>query len=168
MDAIYIPQLKKAPEQAESIEVCQQLHDFETLTPIQGVMTVSHQGTYLEVVAEVETIITLACDRCLQHYNHRLNVSASELIWLRDEPDPLDDELEKEVLTEELVETLSPVGYFDPETWLYEHLCLSLPQRKLCDNNCPGIELEDDIDRELPVDSRWASLASLKSQLLKQ
>lgn len=164
MDAIYIPQLKKAPEQTESIEVCQHLHDFETLTPVQGVLTVTHQGNYLEAIAEVETIVTLSCDRCLKHYNHRLQVTVSELIWLNDEPDPIDEEVEVEVAVEDLVETLSPVGYFDPELWLYENLCLSLPQQKLCDETCPGIELKEDTNKML-VDSRWASLASLKSQM---
>lgn len=166
MDAIYIPQLKKAPEQTESIEVCQHLHGFETLTPVQGMLTVAHQGNYLEVIAAVETIVTLACDRCLKNYNHRLQVKASELIWLNDDPDFADDDLETEVAVEDLVETLSPTGHFEPELWLYEHLCLSLPQRKLCDESCVGIALEKDVNHNLPIDSRWSSLASLKSQLL--
>lgn len=166
MDAIYIPQLKKAPEQTESIEVCQHLHDFESLTPIQGKLTVSCQGNYLKVIAAVETIVTLACDRCLNNYNHRLQVNSSELIWLDEQPNSTDEDLEVEVPVEDLVETLSPTGYFEPELWLYEHLCLALPQRKLCDAGCPGIEVEQDTNHDLPLDNRWASLASLKSQLL--
>ncbi|MGB3494526.1 MAG: YceD family protein [Elainellaceae cyanobacterium] len=165
MDAIYIPQLKKALEQTESIEICQHLHDFESLTPVQGKLTASCQGNYLKVVAEVETIVTLTCDRCLNHYNHRLQVNASELIWLSDQPDSVDEDLETEVLVEDLVETLSPTGYFEPELWLYEHLCLALPQRKLCDVECLGIELKQNTSPALPLDNRWASLASLKGQL---
>ncbi len=165
MDAIYIPQLKKAPEQTEAIEISQHLSNFETLTPVQGMLTVSHQGNYLKVAASVETIVTLTCDRCLNNYNHRLQVEASELIWLNDESDSV-DELETEVAVEDLVETLSPTGSFEPALWLYEHLCLSLPQRQLCDKGCLGIELKEDGNHQLPIDSRWASLASLKGQLL--
>lgn len=170
MEPIYIPQLAKAPDQTESFQVCQHVPGFETLTPVQGQLSITHHGNYLEAKASVETIVTLACDRCLQNYNHRLQVEASELIWLDDTPDVVSDEgLEREVAVEDLVETLSPTGYIDPTAWLYEHLCLALPQRQLCDDACAGIQTESAVDESInlsAVDSRWASLAALKGQLL--
>jgi len=166
MTGIYIPQLLHLPDQTERIAVKKHLLDLETLTPVQGFVEVSHRGNYLEVKGQAETIITLPCDRCLQQFNHRLAVQASELIWLEE---PIDEALlepEREVPLEELVETVSPQGYFDPETWLYEQLCLEIPQRKLCDANCPGIELSDELpEAESKVDHRWASLELLKRQL---
>ena len=50
--------------------------------------------------------------------------------------------LEQEVLSEELTESLHPEGHFDPEKWLYEQLCLALPHRKLCRQDCGGIDVE--------------------------
>jgi len=130
MEAIYIPKLARAPEQTESIQIKEYFPALETLTPVQGNVRVIHRGNYLEVVARAETIVTLTCDRCLQQYNHRLSVNPVELIWL-EEPNEEADELlvEREIPLEDLVETLSPQGYFKPDEWLYEQLCLEIPQR---------------------------------------
>ncbi len=167
MDEIYIPQLKKAPHQTEVIHFKEFLPGPDTLTPVQGQLAVTHQGNYLEVSAQAETIITLTCHRCLQQYNHRLEIKASELIWLdeaADEPDT--GPLEREVAVEDLVETLPPQGYFDPGRWLYEQLCLAIPQRQLCDQQCPGIVLQgEELASIATVDRRWAALEALKKNL---
>jgi uncharacterized protein len=164
MEAIYIPQLLKAPNKTEEVPINEQISDLDTLTPIRGKVKVRHCGTYLDVKGQAETIVTLSCDRCLQQYNHRLSVSEEELIWLDPKADePEEVALEREVPLEDLSESLSPSGYFDPFEWLYEQLCLALPQRQLCSTACEGIASEH---RNQPkVDSRWASLAALKEQL---
>ncbi|EKQ69450.1 putative metal-binding protein [Leptolyngbyaceae cyanobacterium JSC-12] len=168
MEPIHIPELMRAPEQTETIGFNEGIADLETLTPVQGVLRVSHRGNFLEVSARAETIITLACDRCLQQYNYRLSIQPSELIWLdesvNDEVNPilLDQDLE----VGDLVETLSPQGYFDPETWLYEQLCLEIPQRKLCDAQCQGIEVPQADFSQPIVDRRWARLEAFRNQLL--
>ncbi|MBF2028852.1 MAG: DUF177 domain-containing protein [Oscillatoriales cyanobacterium C42_A2020_001] len=167
MESIHIPRLTRAPEQTETIQFNAAIADLETLTPVQGVLRVTHHGSFLEVSAQAETIITLTCDRCLQQYNYRLSIKPSELIWLDesvDEVSPilLDEDLE----TADLVEALSPQGYFDSETWLYEQLCLEIPQRQLCDAQCQGIEVPKSESAAKPhVDRRWAGLESLRNQL---
>ena len=167
MDAIYIPQLARAPGQTETIEVQEYLPDLETLTPVQGQMRVTHQGTYLEVSARAEAIMTLTCDRCLQQYNQRITIEASELIWLQ-EPveEPTEEGIEREVALDDLIETLPPQGYFQPAQWLYEQLCLEIPHRKICDANCPGIQIQNNPPAAKPLlDRRWASLESFKENL---
>jgi uncharacterized protein len=170
MNKIYIPQLIHAPEQTEVLEFEESLTDLETLTPVKGQLQVKHQGNYLEVKAQAETIITLTCHRCLQHYNHRLTINASELIWLNESAHQAGSEaLEQEVALEDLVESLPPQGYFDPRVWLYEQLCLEIPQRQLCDRRCSGIQTTDqdaNLGASQPVvDRRWASLEALKGKL---
>jgi uncharacterized protein len=130
---------------------------------------VVHHGNYLEVFGTAETIVTLVCDRCLQSYNHRLATQTSELIWLQEAV--LDDVAEGITFTGDLedpalTETLSPNGYFNPEDWLYQQLCLALPQRQRCDKNCPGIVVEPTVESEKQnLDQRWSILADLKRQL---
>jgi uncharacterized protein len=167
MDTIFIPQLAKAPERTEVQQFKEFLSDLETLTPVQGVLKVTHQGNYLEVLGQAETIITLACDRCLQHYNYRLSFDVSELIWLEDEPNPVELPQEQEVSTEDLIETLSPQGYFHPQEWVYQQLCLATPYRALCDATCQGIPTTNNGSQEPMVDQRWAKLAALKQQSSK-
>lgn len=165
MEAIYIPQLAQAPDATEEFEFKEYFSELETLTPVQGNLKAIHQGNYIEVSMEAETIVTLACHRCLQQYNHRLQVKTSEMIWLETAAESEENlALEKETPLEELVEELSPTGDFDVAQWIYEQLCLAMPSRQLCDLQCQGIAVDEPSDEEL-VDSRWAPLAALKEQL---
>lgn len=167
MEAIYIPQLTKLPAQTAVLQVEEFLPGLETLTPVRGRIRVQHHGNYLEVSAQAEAIVTLTCHRCLQQYNHRLVVDTSEMIWLDESADkPYDGPLEREVALEDLMETLPPQGYFHPSEWLYEQLCLEIPQRQLCDAQCAGIETATTPSAsEQASDRRWASLEALKKQL---
>ena len=161
MEAIYIPQLLKAPQKTEDIQLQESVAGLKTLTPIRGRMVVTHGGSYLEVATTAETIVTLTCDRCLQQYNHRLGIDTSELIWL-DQTEEQDIPLEREVKWEDLSETLDPNGYFQPDVWLYEQLSLAMPMRQLCSQDCkkPSVAVE-----QPTTDSRWQTLAALKNQL---
>lgn len=165
MDPVYIPQLTTAPERTEEIQFEEFISELETLTPVRGILVVKHQGNYLEVSAKAETIITLTCNRCLKQYNHRLTVDTSELIWLDETAEQPDIGLtERETSLEDLVETLSPKGYFQSREWLYEQLCLALPPRQLCDGNCPGLQSDSSFApaSQPAIDSRWSSLEELK------
>ncbi|NEU74078.1 DUF177 domain-containing protein [Hassallia byssoidea VB512170] len=166
MDAIYIPQLTKAPERTEEIQVKEFLPGLETLTPVRGNIRVQHLGNYLQVSGQAEAIITCTCNRCLQNYNHRVLLDTKEIIWLDESANETEDlPLEREVPMEDLLETLSPEGYFYPSEWLYEQMCLAIPQRQLCDKNCPGIIPSTASSSEKPVDRRWAGLEALKKEL---
>ena len=163
MDAIYIPYLMTLPDRTEKVEFKEFLPPLETLTPVQGELAVKHCHNYLEVTAQADAIVTLICHRCLQQFNHRLAVSIAEVLWLKDEaPDvdviPYDRDLD----LDDLMETLAPNSTFYPSSWLYEQLCLELPLRHLCDQQCVGIALPTAAE---PIDHRWASLANLKNQL---
>ena len=165
MDAIFIPQLKKAPERTEETQVNESLPGLETLTPVRGHIRVQHEGNYLKVSSQAETIVTCICNRCLQKYNQRLVVDTEEIIWLDVNANQIEDlPLEREVAIEDLVESISPNGYFDASEWLYQQMCLAIPQRQLCDRNCPGITDNASDSPEL-TDSRWAALSRLKNQL---
>ncbi|MEM8718923.1 MAG: YceD family protein [Cyanobacteria bacterium P01_G01_bin.39] len=165
MEAIYIPHLLKAPNRKVEIVIDDTIASLETLVPVKGAIRLRHGGNFLEVTAQAETIVTLVCDRCLQHYNHRLAIETSELIWLESELQNIEElPHEREVALEDLSETLPPNGHFDPETWIFEQLSLALPLRKVCGDNCPGA-VTTSSSTDSHVDSRWSSLASLKEQL---
>jgi len=165
MEVIDIPQLLKAPEKKREIALDGLIPRLETLTPIRGTLVVRHGGNFLEVSVEAETIVTLSCDRCLQNYNHRLAIEASELIWLEAiDPDLQSLPQEREVALEDLSEALPPDGQFASEQWLYEQFSLAFPFRRLCGDDCDGAAKTFSGDKN-QIDSRWNSLASLKSKL---
>jgi uncharacterized protein len=161
MDRIYIPQLEKAREQKELIHVNERLTGLESLTPVKGKLQAVHQGTYLQVDAQVETIVTLTCDRCLSQYNHRLVADVSEVLWFETEA----SELGVEVMMDGPVETLSPQGYFECGDWLYQQLCLQWPQRQICSQSCTGMDASLMTTGDESRDRRWAALAALKQVL---
>ncbi|QQE63697.1 metal-binding protein [Leptolyngbya sp. BL0902] len=167
-DRVYIPQLLQQPEKTLTLEIEDHLPDLETLTPVRAEIQITHQSTFLTVKGWAETIVTLTCHRCLKHYNHRVAIAPEELIWLQANPDPATLPLEREVAMEDLTETLPPTGYFDPATWIYEQICLALPQRQLCDSDCPGIDAPEDNtagQSAAPLDQRWSILAQLQRQI---
>lgn len=160
---IYIPHLLKQPQSTQVIPVDQAIANLETLTPVRGEIRVRHGGTFLEVSAEAETIVTLNCDRCTQSYNQRLELENKELLWL-DRERETSTAPERELSWDDLSEVLAPDSHFDVETWLYEQLNLVLPLKNLCGKDCqaptvPGDEAQNGFDR------RWAALADLKQQL---
>lgn len=163
MEPIYIPQLLRMPDKTETVTLENFTCSLETLTPVRGYIRVSHAGNYLEVQAQADTIVTLKCDRCLKQYNCRLSLETTELIWLENEKEEVVVP-EVEVKLEDLCETLDPQGYFQPDIWLYEHLCLELPMRQLCDKSCEGVDTNAATNQPL-IDSRWASLEALKQHL---
>lgn len=167
METVYIPHLLQRPKKQWQVEIADHLPGLDSLTPVRGQVTVTHQQTYLEVVGRAETIITLSCDRCLQSYNHRLAIQPQELIWLQDSPDPASQPLEQDMGLEDLVETLPPNGHFEATTWIYEQICLALPQRQICSPDCPGIQISPGPDPGV-VDQRWSALSQLQRQLKGQ
>ena len=95
------------------------------------------------------------------------------MIWLQASPDPSSLPAEQEVGLDDLVETLPPNGYFHPKTWLYEQICLALPQRQICDPNCGGIDLVTQDDKLAPknqlsiaVGLYWASCSANSISLI--
>jgi uncharacterized protein len=173
MEPLYIPQLANRPERTLEIIVDRLIPEFETLTPIRGKIVVKHGGTFLDVSAQTETIVTLTCDRCLQQYNHRLLLDTKEIIWLEAEStEPQRPGMDIKTDPEDLIDSLPPDGHFAPDVWLYEQLCLSLPLRQLCNRDCAGIAPVKSAPVPEPVeakqlDSRWGILENLKQKLDK-
>lgn len=167
MRPIFIPGLLKAPQKKQEILIEDFIANLDTLTPVRGALEAKHCGTYLDVSAKAEAIVTLTCDRCLKQYNQKLSLNTSEMIWLEEEANPTSLPKEREVEVEDLSESLSPSGYFDPEAWLYEHLSLTMPMRQICGVECQGVEtkIQTSDKNDKTLDRRWANLEALKKQL---
>ena len=166
MKLISIASLLKKTDQTELIKFEEFVLGLETLTPVKGYLRVTHHGNYLEVKGKSETIITLTCDRCLTQYNYKLVINPKELIWLNKVTTQKElFHIEAENSVEHLVETLPPDGDFNPKKWVYDQVCLAVPPRRLCDNNCQGIKLSGTNGTSSVLDRRWAALESIKRQL---
>jgi uncharacterized protein len=52
MEKLYIPQIAKAVNATEEFEFKEFIEGLETLTPVQGVISVRHVGSFIEVSAK--------------------------------------------------------------------------------------------------------------------
>lgn len=169
--SIPLAELRLLP-QGRRWRIEQRIEGLDSLTPVQGQLQALHHGTALEVTAEAETIVTLCCDRCLQHFNHALRAEVHELVELRGQGEPdagSDADLEERNLVQlaregmpegaDLDDRLDPAGNFDPERWLFEQLNLRLPLVNRCGADCPGPATWS--SEPVSGDPRWAALAQL-------
>lgn len=149
-------------------EVDEPLAGLESLTPVRGHVQAIHRGTVLEVAGEASTIVTLCCDRCLQHFNHPLHFQTRELLWLGEQARQQgletnlveDGEAVLDLDPDALTESLDPRGSFDPAHWTFEQLSLQLPPVNRCGSECPGPASWGN-SADLP-DPRWAALQALQ------
>ena len=157
--------------EGRSWQVNQQLSELDSLTPVRGSLRAVHRGNILELEGQASTIITLRCDRCLQHFNHPLGFESREVLWLGEQArcNGVDSDVVleggSEVLEldpDALCESLNPTDDFDPEHWLFEQLSLQLPLVNRCGSDCPGPDLAADATAQEPVDPRWAALRNLQ------
>lgn len=164
MENIFIPQLLKMPEYTHQIQLNDYISDLNSLTPVKGIFRVTHCHNFLEISLKAETILTLTCDRCLQTFNHRLQVDTKEIILLQEPEDENSLPLEREIASEDLSETLPPNGELVVEEWIYQQLSLAMPLRNLCSNDCHTPTVQKD-SQNSKSDNRWSALANLKSIL---
>jgi len=157
--------------------VDQPISGLDSLTPVQGHLQAIHHGTALELIGAAETIVTLRCDRCLQHFNHALSAEVHELVELRGQAADVPQAaaaagssgdgpaFSLELLhagldsSDDLDDRLDPAGSFDPEHWLFEQLSLRLPLVNRCGDDCPGPDRW--CSEPAGGDPRWAALARL-------
>ena len=158
-------------EQGRHWRIDQPIAGLSSLTPVRGSLQATHRGTVLEVEGEAHTIITLCCDRCLQHFNHPLQASSRELLWIGETSQPgLDPKSAASGSTlgnhdhastlEPVMEELDPRGSFDPEQWIFEQLNLQLPIVNHCGSDCPGPATWS--SASTAIDPRWQALQQLK------
>lgn len=144
------------------------LEALQSLTPVRGYVQAIHRGNLLEVEGEAATIVTLCCDRCLQHFNHPLHVQTRELLWLGEQA--RQQGLETSLIEageavldldpDTLTESLDPAGSFDPAHWAFEQLSLQLPTVNRCGPDCPGPASWGSAAPR--IDPRWAALQALQ------
>ena len=63
-------------------QIGQSIAGLATLTPVRGELEATHRGNVLEVRGRAEAIVTLCCDRCLQHFNMTLSAASTELVLI--------------------------------------------------------------------------------------
>ncbi len=170
---VSLPDLRRDPA-PRRWPVDQPIAGLESLTPVRGWVQVALHDRLLEVEGTVETIVTLRCDRCLQHFNHPLRARAKELLELAEAEgrSPVGNGLGERAGERMPEERVDPNGSFDPERWVFEQLSLEAPLVNRCGPDCGGPACWSSDTPGGPAghmghaghDPRWAELARLRGE----
>lgn len=120
----------------------------------------------VEVSGTVSGSITLTCYRCLKGFGFPLSVQLREsVLWLNEGDIKPGDERTDEYMVN--------VGILDLAPMLRDAICLALPSRRICGEQCKGLCPACGIDLNLEqcdcdtrkVDARLKPLADLKKRM---
>lgn len=117
--------------------------DFEEIidgigcvTPIKSNLTIQSLGEFIQVKGNVQGIVKLKCDRCLENFDYKLDFNIDEMFaktaLLRDYSE------ETELKEGQFVTDLNGCGNIDIYDLLYQSVILNLPNHKVCGINCKG------------------------------
>jgi uncharacterized protein len=148
-------------------------HQLRQVTPLKAEGSVELLGNTLgeiRVKGQLEVVMEAECDRCLE--TARLNVATDFDLFYR--PEPAHTHAGEEV---EIDEGELQVAFYEGEGLelsdiLREHILLSLPMQRVCDEACKGIcpscgQNRNHVEcgcRRRPADDRWAALRNLTSK----
>ena len=116
-------------------------------------------GEFIEVTGSAKGKINLTCDRCLNEYEHDINVDIEETYAKHALQDEYGQELE--LSRGQFVTDLNDEGEIDIYDLLYQSVILSLPNKKVCGINCKEGMFVSDEDMEVH-DERMDIFKSIK------
>ncbi|MBI4774332.1 MAG: DUF177 domain-containing protein [Deltaproteobacteria bacterium] len=103
-----------------------------------GRVRVERSGDYFVVRGEMETTVTLACDRCLENYSQPVHAQIYAVLVSADLLREAGAE-SVELTSQDLDITSYEGEEFDLEPIVQEQIILSLPLRHVCGEECLGI-----------------------------
>ena len=108
------------------------------LGPVTGRIRVDKSGDYFVVRGEVETTVTLRCDRCLEDYPYPVHTEVYAVLVSADLLREAGTE-SVELTSQDLDITSYEGEEFDLEPIVEDQIVLSLPLRNVCSEECLGI-----------------------------
>ncbi len=147
-------------------EIYGYIDSIKTASPISGSLSAWTEGQALKVKGNLQTILDLICDRCLQTFKHNLKFDIEELICIKGNRPYM------EIIQEDyFADYLDPNSTFNPERWIFEQFSLQMPLLNICGSDCTApIDLNNqkyifskttNNDSQEFGDPRWADLKKL-------
>ncbi len=141
------------------------------IAPLKTVLRAIRIDDMIDVKGNINTVVRLACGRCLKEYETPLK-SQFDLTYVHRLPDFQEDEQADEI---EVSAAEMGLIYFEGEDidlqdGIQEQVIVALPVRALCSENCKGLcaECGKDLNagdcgcNRQPPDNRFAALKNLK------
>jgi len=139
-----------------------ELTDQEFYHPIDLLFNINKVSSEVFIKAKISTKVDLVCDRCLVNYVYKLNEMVN-IICTTDSNLINNDEDDIYLISEATQE----INIADS---IRESLILTIPQKKLCKDNCKGLCVQCGVNlneemcncKSEKIDPRWEALKKIK------
>ncbi|MFA6989971.1 MAG: YceD family protein [Candidatus Gastranaerophilaceae bacterium] len=159
---INIEELECQKEGKLNLEFNELIHTLDKQSPVIGDFEIISKGLVIEIKGKVHACVTLECDRCLKEFLHHVDLDIDEKFV---KGKIIDDNVkELELKGENFVEELGDAQEIDLTDLIYQNIILSLPTKKLCNENCEGSEELKKYTIEKPSDPRMQVFKDLENK----
>jgi len=135
---VNIEELENMPDRQMILHFDEKIEISNSVNAVKGDFNVSSTGYVVNVSGNIETDIVLECDRCLRDYSFNIKVDINEnFVKGRIIPEEAG---EFELKKKNFVEELGDKKEIDITDLVYQTIILEIPNQKLCDINCKGVE----------------------------
>ena len=156
---ITLEELENSPNGSVHVDFCEKLKDITSEKEIIASLDFEQKGACVEVAGTLDAVVELECDRCLKKFNYRINVDIQEVFTTVDAVDYSHNEIE--LKNDNFVVELGKDGEIDVTDFVYQTVLLNLPSKKICDKNCKGSEVLQEMQKQ-NIDPRLAVFKDIK------
>ncbi len=157
---VTVEEINKSPEKKLEINFSDYIENIELKDRVHANLTACASGLDLNISGNIKAGVVLQCARCLENYVHDLDINVSE-DFVNDSVVP-DNQKDYELTKREFVEELDENKEVDIKDLIYQSIILDLPNKNLCQLDCPGIQgtaaekTEEITDERLEVFKRFS------------
>lgn len=162
---ITLEQIQNAPEGKIELDFAQIIEEINPNSKVTATLTLELKGACIEVLGAVNADVELECDRCLKKFNHRMIVDINEVFTTLEAFDYSHNEIE--LKNDNFVVELGSEGELDIADLIYQTVLLNLPSKKICDENCQGLEAFKEL-QDNRIDPRLAIFKNISEDLSKK
>lgn len=162
---VTLEQLQNSPEGKIHVNFCQIIQEVNPNKEVKATLDVEEKGACIEVYGTLNADVELDCDRCLKKFNYRMIVDIDEVFTTVDAFDYSHSEIE--LKNDNFVVELGSEGEIDITDLIYQTVLLNLPNKKICDENCQGLEAFQELQANR-IDPRLAVFKNISEDLSKK
>jgi len=160
---VNIEELESSTEKELEYKIEEIIPELENNTPVKANLTVTSKGDTIFINGTVETTLQLECDRCLKVFDYNLKLDIDET-FLKGHLIG-ENTREFEIKNGNFIEDLGGSIEIDLNDLIYQSIIINVPNKKLCDINCEGLEESAQYVKEKAEDPRLQIFKDLKDKL---
>lgn len=157
---VNVEEIKQTPDNQLEINFSDYIGDINPEEKVQAKLTASVCDFDVNIKGNIKAELLLQCDRCLENFIHNVDLNINEDFMNEKLADTY--QKEQELSKNDFVEILDENNEIDIKDLVYQSILLDIPNKRLCNEECQGIQNtiinknEENIDERLEVFKRFS------------